>query len=263
MKKKSAYQLRHQVASTRKNSVSAPARLPAREDFRSSLLTRRSFTRRPVGEGGFFNLRVLIGLFLVLAGLFLALVGFGTFSSVFAQNETTREQMAVELAQALAVQPPACVPGQEMFHDVPASNPFCPWIEELVRRGITTGCGGGNYCPSASVSRAQMAAFLLKTLDAAKSRFAVVNSNGTLVRGRGVVSTQQVSGFPAAYEIIFDTQTTGCAYIGTVGLPGIGQIDGFLTTARRTATSNGVFVRTFDASGVEAPRTFHVELLCP
>jgi hypothetical protein len=255
MKKKSASQLRHQVASTRRISVSAPAR--------RSLLTRRSFTRRPVGEGGFFNLRVLIGLFLVLAGLFLALVGFGTFSSVFAQDETTREQMAVELAQALAIQPPACVPGQEMFNDVPASNPFCPWIEELVRRGITTGCGSGNYCPSASVSRAQMAAFLLKTLDAAKSRFAVVNSNGTLVRGRGVVSTQQVSGFPGAYEIIFDTQTTGCAYIGTVGLPGIGQTDGFLTTARRTATSNGVFVRTFDASGVDTPRTFHVELLCP
>jgi hypothetical protein len=57
----------------------------------------------------------------------------------------------------------ACVPGQEMFNDVPASSPFCPWIEELARRGITGGCGGGNYCPSASVTRAQMAVFLVRT----------------------------------------------------------------------------------------------------
>src|SRR6266567_9107951 len=38
--------------------------------------------RRSLGEGGFFNLRVLIGLFIVLAGVFLALVGFGTFSAL-------------------------------------------------------------------------------------------------------------------------------------------------------------------------------------
>ena len=36
--------------------------------------------RRSLGEGGFFNLRVLIGLFVVLAGVFLALLSFGTFS---------------------------------------------------------------------------------------------------------------------------------------------------------------------------------------
>src|SRR6266536_5322844 len=38
--------------------------------------------RRSLGEGGFFNLRVLIGLFIVLAGVFLALAGFGTFSAL-------------------------------------------------------------------------------------------------------------------------------------------------------------------------------------
>jgi hypothetical protein len=38
--------------------------------------------RRSPSEGGFFNLRVLIGLFTVLAGVFLALVGFGTFSAL-------------------------------------------------------------------------------------------------------------------------------------------------------------------------------------
>jgi len=32
-----------------------------------------------------------------------------------------------------------------------------------VAEGVTSGCGGGNYCPSQSVTRAQMAIFLLKT----------------------------------------------------------------------------------------------------
>ncbi len=37
------------------------------------------------------------------------------------------------------------------------------WIEELAAQGITTGCGGGNFCPNNLVTRRQMAVFLLKT----------------------------------------------------------------------------------------------------
>ena len=44
--------------------------------------------RRSPGEGGFFNLRVLIGLFVSLAGVFLALLGFGAFSIASAQPNT-------------------------------------------------------------------------------------------------------------------------------------------------------------------------------
>jgi hypothetical protein len=43
---------------------------------------------------------------------------------------------------------------------VPASSPFCRWIEELARRGVVAGCGGGNYCPTMPVAREQMAVFL-------------------------------------------------------------------------------------------------------
>jgi len=37
--------------------------------------------RRTFGEGGFFNVRVLISFFVILAGVFLALLGFGAFSA--------------------------------------------------------------------------------------------------------------------------------------------------------------------------------------
>jgi hypothetical protein len=86
-------------------------------------------------------------------------------------NSTTRDQMAVFVLVAkegAGYAPPACVPPND-FLDVPETNPFCRFIEELARRGVVTGCGGGNYCPTAPVTREQMAVFVLRTLDPALS----------------------------------------------------------------------------------------------
>jgi hypothetical protein len=75
----------------------------------------------------------------------------------------TREEMSVFLLRALdpGLDPPTCV--SPAFSDVPASSPFCRWIEELVRRGATIGCGNGNYCPAEPVTREQMAVFVSAT----------------------------------------------------------------------------------------------------
>jgi hypothetical protein len=80
-------------------------------------------------------------------------------------NVVTRDQMAVFLLRAklgASFSPPACT--TQAFNDVPCSNPFAPWINNLAFRGITSGCGGGNYCPGNAVTRDQMAVFLLVTL---------------------------------------------------------------------------------------------------
>jgi hypothetical protein len=133
--------------------------------------------KKSTSHSAFLNLRVLFGLFVMLTGVFLALVSFGTFSRVFAQNGTTREQMALTLAQALGVfQPPACVAGSERFTDVPADSPFCPYIEELARRGITGGCGGGKFCPFDPVLRQQMAVFLVKIVGS--EAFHIIGTTG-------------------------------------------------------------------------------------
>jgi hypothetical protein len=79
-------------------------------------------------------------------------------------STTLRQQMAAFLLKASlgpCYLPPAATGG---FADVPASNPFAPWIEDLASRGITTGCGPGLFCPLQPVTRKQMAVFLLKTL---------------------------------------------------------------------------------------------------
>ena len=55
-------------------------------------------------------------------------------------------------------------PGVATFNDVPTNHPFFQFIEALAASGITGGCGSGNYCPDAPLTRGQMAVFLSKAL---------------------------------------------------------------------------------------------------
>ena len=54
--------------------------------------------------------------------------------------------------------------GTALFNDVPMGHPFQQYIEALTASGVTGGCGGGNYCPDAPVTRGQMAVFLAVAL---------------------------------------------------------------------------------------------------
>ncbi len=93
--------------------------------------------------------------------------GVGSFCG---DDVVLRQQMGVFLLKGIFgadfAPPPAT---GTVFDDVPASNPFAPWIEELARIGIVAGCEAPpppalpSYCPSAPVNRQQMAVFLLKT----------------------------------------------------------------------------------------------------
>ena len=76
---------------------------------------------------------------------------------------TKRQQMAVFLLKAkngLCYVPPTCT---GTFTDVTCPSTFADWIEDLADQGITSGCGGGLFCPNNLVTRRQMAVFLLKT----------------------------------------------------------------------------------------------------
>ena len=73
----------------------------------------------------------------------------------------TRAQMSVFLMVAVGASPAPCPPSS--FNDVPSSSSFCPWIKEIANRGITAGCGGGNFCPDSLVLRGQMSVFLSTT----------------------------------------------------------------------------------------------------
>jgi len=49
------------------------------------------------------------------------------------------------------------------FADTPPSHWAYPWVETIFHNGITLGCGNGSYCPESSVTRAEMALFLLRS----------------------------------------------------------------------------------------------------
>jgi hypothetical protein len=74
-----------------------------------------------------------------------------------------RQQMSVFLLKTLlgsGYAPPACT---GVFADVPCSNNFASWIEDLYSRHIAAGCGGSNFCPANPTTRGQMAPFLSNT----------------------------------------------------------------------------------------------------
>jgi hypothetical protein len=88
----------------------------------------------------------------------------GCFPGLFCINDAvTRAQMSVFLLRGhdgpTYVPPPAT---GTVFADVPANGFAARWIEELARRSVTAGCGGGNFCPLTPITRAQMAVFLLR-----------------------------------------------------------------------------------------------------
>ncbi len=82
------------------------------------------------------------------------------------EQAVTRAQMAIFLLRAEHGKdygPP--LPTGTVFKDVPLSHWAAAWIEQLAREGVTGGCDAENYCPSQTVTRAQMAVFLTRIFD--------------------------------------------------------------------------------------------------
>ena len=75
-----------------------------------------------------------------------------------------------------------------VFDDVPAADPFCGYITEMAARGVTLGCtiidaNHRLYCPSANVTRTQMAAFMSRL---GGSLFPTTCNAGQVMKWNGV-----------------------------------------------------------------------------
>lgn len=95
----------------------------------------------------------------------------------------------------------------------------------------------------------------------AQAFYAVVRSDGTLVRGFEAVSAANLG--TGVYQVIFAHDITGSAYLGTLGLDtDSGESPaGQIAVVGRFDAANGVFVQTFDAAGNPADRGFHLAVL--
>jgi len=96
--------------------------------------------------------------------------------------------------------------------------------------------------------------------------WAVVETNGTLVRGRNAVSSKRLA--TGQYEVFFTGDVSRGVYVATIGRPGIftepaGEIGVALRFVLSPSSPNfnkGVWVDTHDSSGKASDRAFHLEV---
>lgn len=197
---------------------------------------------------------------------------------------SSRVWAAVVVLAIAAIAFPLVALASHSFTDVPNGHPFHADIAALKDSGVsTTGCGGGKFCPDDFVTRGQMAAFLnrLGALSASKTPvanatkldgydstafnrplYAVVNADGSLARGYGVVSTLKLGG-TGQYEVIFNRDVTLCAYMAIAGVPASGTTTPVIgSVAARATNDNGVFVMWETNAGADVDTSFHLSAVC-
>ncbi len=90
--------------------------------------------------------------------------------------------------------------------------------------------------------------------------WAVVERNGTLVRGRNVVSASRAPPGPVGmYQVCFTEDVTQGVYVATIGRPGIAtEPAGEICVAARYGQPKCVWVDTHDSNGAYSDRAFHL-----
>jgi hypothetical protein len=100
--------------------------------------------------------------------------------------------------------------------------------------------------------------------------WAVVERDGTLIRGRNVASTKHLG--PGMYQVYFTGDVSQGVYVATIGRPGIateptGQIGVALRCCPGTGPytpfddNKGVWVDTHDTNGAYSDRAFHLVVM--
>ncbi len=80
---------------------------------------------------------------------------------VLQQPDDSLQFRQVNVYYRLQVSP---APATATFADVPTNHTYFRAVEALAAAGITSGCGGGNYCVNGTVTRGEVAAFLARAL---------------------------------------------------------------------------------------------------
>ncbi|MGE0136160.1 MAG: hypothetical protein AB7L91_19540 [Dehalococcoidia bacterium] len=98
--------------------------------------------------------------------------------------------------------------------------------------------------------------------DCACTIYAVVNSDGTLARGFRAQSSQRLA--TGQYEVRFNRNVRGCAYVASIGLSGAvgASSPGEVTVVGRFGDDRGVFVTTHNSGGAATDLGFHLAVHC-
>lgn len=101
-----------------------------------------------------------------------------------------------------------------IFADVPAENLFCPFIEELARRGAVAGCADGLFCPAETVTRAQLAAVVLQAQG--NDPWGRISKAGNLLAGEGIAAVSHEIPGSGRYGLYIDRDISDCAFAATI-----------------------------------------------
>ena len=95
---------------------------------------------------------------------------------------------------------------------------------------------------------------------AAKTLWAVVNADGTLVRGSGVISSKKnLPNDIGEYDVTFKRDVSRCAYVASLADE---LRPGEISAAPIQGKPNLVYVATSNSSGGVADRPFHLAVFC-
>jgi hypothetical protein len=115
----------------------------------------------------------------------------------------------ITMVLALGV-PIGVVLASHTFSDVPTSHSFHADIEAIAAAGVTGGCAANRYCPEATVTRGQMAAFLNRLGALSPQKPPVVNADRLdgkhadgLIRVAAMRTTSTSASLPAAPTYAF------------------------------------------------------------
>lgn len=90
----------------------------------------------------------------------------GITATTFGANGTLTRGMFVTVLGRMAGVDTADYPGDSGFGDVKNSSYCAPYVQWAAKYGVTSGAGNGLFLPDATVTRQQMAAFLVRYFDA-------------------------------------------------------------------------------------------------
>ena len=98
--------------------------------------------------------------------------GCGGSPALYCENDyTTRGEMAVLVTRSVMGGDDFTYAATPYFTDVPATHPLFQWVQKMRDLQITAGCGPTTYCPDDSVTRGQMAVFIIRARYGATAAF--------------------------------------------------------------------------------------------
>lgn len=123
-------------------------------------------------------------------------------------------------------------------------------------------CGIAQALPKTTTSPNLVAQNYREKEPSTSVRGAVVNSDGTLARGLGAISSSLLD--TGAYEVVFPRDVSNCIYNATPGQPALEDPQpGEIAVALRRGNPRAVFIATYASNGQPSNNGFHLTVTCP